>query len=52
MPSIGAELAHGPPRGCNLCHILLSSALTERLQGPGVDRQTRGVSLTYFLIGL
>ena len=29
--------------GLRLDHILLSSALTERLQGAGVDRQTRGM---------
>jgi exodeoxyribonuclease III len=29
--------------GLRLNHILLSSALTERLQGAGVDRQTRGM---------
>ena len=29
--------------GLRLDHVLLSSALTERLQGAGVDRQTRGM---------
>jgi Endonuclease/Exonuclease/phosphatase family len=29
--------------GLRLDHILLSSTLTERLQGAGVDRQTRGI---------
>jgi exodeoxyribonuclease-3 len=30
--------------GLRLDHILLSSSLTERLQGSGVDRQTRGMA--------